>query len=108
MGAGSAPIRTPFSSRSRSYAVGLRRPLLILSAGTKRSRLDVRSPMSVSYIRGLAAAQRSLQRRITTTIPDTSVRWHYQVVLDGISVVAPRAEAARISRLPGVAHVYPA
>jgi Subtilase family len=64
--------------------------------------------MSIAYIRGLAATQRSLQDRIAAELPTDDVRWHYQVVLDGISVVAPRDDATRLSRLPGVARVYPA
>jgi subtilisin family serine protease len=80
----------------------------VLSARSKHTRLDTRSPTSVSYLRGLASTQRTLQRRIAAVVPDASVRWRYQVVLDGMSVVASPADAARLSRLPGVAHVYPA
>ena len=79
-----------------------------LAAATVRHRhLDVRAPASVSYLRTLAAAQRTLASRIVRTIPGSSVRWHYGVVLDGIAVVVPRAEAARLASVPGVAEVYP-
>jgi Subtilase family len=79
----------------------------VLSARTKHARLDVRAPTSVSYLRGLAQAQHGLARRIAAALPDASVRWHYQVVLDGISVVASGTDARRLGRLPGVARVYP-
>ncbi len=80
----------------------------VLAAATTRHRhLDVRAPASVSYLRTLAAAQRSLEGRIVRTIPDARVRWHYGVVLDGIAVVVPRADAARLASMPGVAEVYP-
>ncbi len=79
-----------------------------LAAATTRHRhLDVRAPASVSYLRTLAGAQRSLERRIVRTIPDAKVRWHYGVVLDGIAVVVPRDDAARLASVPGVAEVYP-
>jgi minor extracellular serine protease Vpr len=80
----------------------------VLSARVRHSRLDVRSPTSVSYVRGLAAQQRALERRVATAFPDAGVRWRYHVVLDGVSVVATRRDAARLAQLPGVAHVYPA
>ena len=35
------------------------------------------------------------------------MRWRYQVVLDGLAVVAPEGSAARIAEIPGVASVYP-
>ena len=79
-----------------------------LSAATVRHRhLDVRAPASVSYLRTLATAQRTLASRIVRTIPGSTVRWHYGVVLDGIAVVVPRAEASRLASVPGVAEVYP-
>jgi subtilisin family serine protease len=73
----------------------------------RHRHLDVRAPASVSYLRTLAVAQRTLASRIVRTIPGASVRWHYGVVLDGIAVVVPRAEAARLASVPGVAEVYP-
>ena len=79
-----------------------------LAAATVRHRhLDVRAPASVSYLRTLAAAQRTLASRIVRTIPGATVRWHYGVVLDGIAVVVPRADAGRLASVPGVAEVYP-
>ena len=75
-------------------------------ATTTRARLDVRAPASVTYLRTLAAAQRSLQARITSTIPDSSVRWHYGVVLDGMAVVVPRSQLGRLSSIRG-ATVWP-
>ena len=79
----------------------------LAAAVTRHHRLDVRAPASASYLRTLAAAQRSLEARIVRTIPDAKVRWRYGVVLDGIAVVVPRADAARLASVPGVAEVYP-
>jgi subtilisin family serine protease len=78
----------------------------LAKATTTNHRLDVRAPASVSYLRTLATAQRSLQARITAAIPGTSVRWHYSVVLDGMAVVVPRSQLGRLSSIPG-ATVWP-
>jgi subtilisin family serine protease len=40
-------------------------------------------------------------------VPEASVRWRYRIVANGLAVVLPRAELARVSRLPGVRAVYP-
>ena len=87
-------------------AVAVLRNRRLSAATTPRHRLDVRAPASVSYLRGLAAAQRSLQARIETAIPDAAVRWHYGVVLDGIAVVIPRSQLARLRAFRG-ATVWP-
>ena len=46
------------------------------AATTTKHRLNLRAPASVSYLRTLAAAQRTLQARIVQRIPDASTRWH--------------------------------
>ena len=68
--------------------------------------LDVRAPAAVSYLRRLAAAQRVLQARVTDAVPGARVRWHYDVVLNGIAVVLPRSQLGRLQALPG-ATVWP-
>src|SRR5262245_60048971 len=70
-------------------------------------RLDLRTPTSVDYRRGLAAAQRSLQSRIAQVLPAAKVRWHYSIVLNALAVDLPRSEVKRLSSLPGIARVYP-
>ncbi len=57
--------------------------------------------------RTMAAAQRRVERRIETAIPGARVRWRYQVVANGFAVVLPRSSVSRLSRIPGVATVYP-
>jgi subtilisin family serine protease len=79
---------------------------LLARATTARHRLNVRAPASVSYLRTLASAQRSLQARISAAIPSSRVRWHYGVVLNGIAVVVPRSQLGRLSSVPG-ATVWP-
>ncbi|HEX6789590.1 MAG TPA: S8 family serine peptidase [Gaiellaceae bacterium] len=68
--------------------------------------LNLRAPASVSYLRTLASAQRTLQARIQTAIPQSSVRWHYSVVANGLAVTVPRSDLRRLSEIPG-ATVWP-
>jgi subtilisin family serine protease len=74
----------------------------LAAATTRHRRLDLRTPAAVSYLRTLASAQRTLQSRITTAIPAASIRWRYSVVLDGLAVVVPSSDLARLRRLPGI------
>ena len=73
---------------------------------TTRHRLNVRATASVSYLRTLASAQRTLQARIESSIPDAQVRWRYGVVLNGMAVVVPRSKLSVLASLPG-ATVWP-
>jgi len=82
-------------------------PRRTLSAHGKRSPLNLRTPASRSYVRTLAAAQRSLQSRIATDLPGVRFGWRYSVVLNGFSVSLPRTEVDRLASVPGVAKVWP-
>ena len=79
----------------------------LFAATTTRNRLDFRAPASVSYLRGLAAAQRRLEARVTRAVPGSFVRWSYGVVVNGFALVLPADAEARVAALPGVARVYP-
>jgi subtilisin family serine protease len=79
----------------------------VLTARARAQRLDLRSPSSLDYMRSLAAAQRTLAARIVRTIPAARITWRYQVVLDGLAVLVPRAQLGRLSSVPGVAKVWP-
>ncbi len=69
-------------------------------------QLNLRAPAAVSYLRVLASAQRSLQARLLQAVPEAQVRWHYGVVVDGMAVVVPRSQLARLRSLRG-ATVWP-
>lgn len=112
-GGTAAPPRA--SARLVEVVVTLPRPSLAeavrrdrtLAATTRRSHsLAVRAPAAVSYLRTLAAAQRTLAARLAGAVPAAHVRWHYGVALDGISVVLPHADLPRLRALPG-ATVWP-
>jgi subtilisin family serine protease len=102
---GTVELVVRFAAPSLAYATRASRALA--AATTRHHHLDVRAPASVSYLRTLAAAQRTLASRIVRTIPGARVRWHYGVVLDGMAVVVPRGEASRLAAVSGVAEVYP-
>ena len=112
---GSAAASPRPSGRLVEVVVTLPRPSLAaaiahsrtLAAAARRSHsVSVRAPAAISYLRTLAAAQRTLAARLAVTIPTARVNWHYGVALDGVSVVLPASELARLRALPG-ATVWP-
>ncbi|HEX4325075.1 MAG TPA: S8 family serine peptidase, partial [Gaiellaceae bacterium] len=90
-----------------SLATAIGHDRTLATAATRHSHsLAVRAPAAVFYLRTLAAAQRTLGARLAVAIPAARVRLHYGVALDGVSVVLPSAEVARLRTLPG-ATVWP-
>src|SRR6476646_1924269 len=78
----------------------------VLTVRVRTARLDLASPLSAGYLRSLATAQRQLTARITATISQSSVTWHYQIVLNGLAVSLPSADLAKLAATPGVAKVW--
>jgi subtilisin family serine protease len=89
-----------------SLAVEVAHDRTLASAARRSHSLSVRAPAAVSYLRTLAAGQRALASRLAESIPSARVRWHYGVALDGVSVVLPASDVARLRALPG-ATVWP-
>ncbi len=87
-------------------AVEVRRDRTLATVARRRHSLAVRAPAAVSYLRTLAAAQRTLAARLAVAVPAARIRWHYGVALDGVSVVLPSAELPSLRELPG-ATVWP-
>jgi subtilisin family serine protease len=83
-------------------AEAIQRDRQLARAAATNRRLNLRAPASVSYLRTLATAQRTLQARITAAIPGATVRWRYGVVLNGLAVALPRSQLARLGELPGM------
>jgi subtilisin family serine protease len=78
-----------------------------LAAAARRSHsISIRTPAAVSYLRTLATAQHALSARLAVSVPAARVRWHYGVALDGVSVVLPASDLARLRAIPG-ATVWP-
>jgi subtilisin family serine protease len=112
---GSAASPRPADAKLVEVVVTLPRPPLAvevarnrtLAAAAHRSRsVDLRSPAAVSYLRTLAAGQRTLAARLAVAVPAARVRWHYGVALDGVSVLLPASDLARLRAVPG-ATVWP-
>jgi subtilisin family serine protease len=55
--------------------------------------------------REIGREQAKLVTEIRRAVPTATIRWRYQVVLNGLAVVAPADAAARIAALPGVSDV---
>jgi subtilisin family serine protease len=89
-----------------SLAVEVARDRTLAAAAKRRHSLAVGAPAAVSYLRTLATAQRTLAARLSLAIPAARIRWHYGVALDGVSVILPSSDLARLSALPG-ATVWP-
>ena len=53
----------------------------------------------------LRREQRETVARIREAVPQARIRWRYQVVLNGLAVVAPQDEVARLASVPGVRDV---
>lgn len=105
-GAGTDLVEVVVTLPQPSLSQAILRDRGLAARATTRHRLNVRAPASVSYLRTLASAQRTLQSRIESSIPEARVRWRYGVVLNGIAVVVPRSQLATLASLPG-ATVWP-
>jgi subtilisin family serine protease len=107
-GGSAAPL--PPAGKLVEVVVTLPRPALAVAVGhdrtlataaLRRHSVDVRAPAAASYLRTLAAAQRTLAARLAVAVPEARVRWHYGVALDGVSVLLPASELARLRAVPG-------
>ena len=57
--------------------------------------------------RTLATSQAAVAGRIEGALPDARIRWRYKLVANGMAIVVPRSQLARLTSLPGIARVYP-
>jgi subtilisin family serine protease len=89
-----------------SLAVEIANNRRLAAAAFRNHSVAVRTPAAVSYLRTLAAGQRTLAARLADSLPAARVNWHYGVALDGVSVVLPASELARLRAIPG-ATVWP-
>jgi subtilisin family serine protease len=72
----------------------------------ERRSFSLRAARSASYLRSLGAAQQAFAARLATQVPDAHIYWHYDVALDGVSVLLPASQLPRLSAMPG-ATVWP-
>ena len=85
-------------SRSRALA---------FSSFVRPHRLLLTAPSSRAYLARLRTARRAVESRIRGTIPSATVRWTYDITLNGFAVVVPRGQVERLARVAGVARVWP-
>jgi subtilisin family serine protease len=52
------------------------------------------------------AEQRAFRRELASKLPSAHVHWRYRLVVNGYSVVLPKAEVSELGALPGVRDVY--
>lgn len=71
-----------------------------------RRSLNVHAAQSLSYLHSLASMQDEFAARLAVRVPDARVAWHYDVALDGVSVVLPASQLPRLRAMPG-ATVWP-
>ena len=84
-----------------SLAAEIGRNRMLASAAGRRHSVDVAAPAAGSYLRTLAAAQRTFSALLAIDIPAARVHWRYGVALNGVSVVLPPSELARLRAMPG-------
>ena len=97
LGAASAAAPQPARPSLVELVVLLQKPSAAAATG------DSRGP----YLASLARGQDAFASRLERAVPGARVRWRYEVVLDGLAVVAPAGSARLIAALPGVESVTP-
>ena len=87
-------------------ALAVTRDPALAATALRRRSVNVRAPAAVSYVRSLAVAQQAFAARLAIDVPAARINWHYDVALDGVSVVVPASQVPRLSAMPG-ATVWP-
>ncbi len=72
-----------------------------------RSRLELASPSSVSYLQSLDREQSVVAARIARAIPGARVRWRYAITINALAVVLPKNDLGALSRVSGIDEVWP-
>jgi subtilisin family serine protease len=76
-----------------------------LNTRAKARRLDLGSPTSRAYLAEIERSQARVEAAIARALPSARVRWRYRIVLNGLAVVVPARDMARLARVPGVRRV---
>ena len=101
--AGAVPQRHDSPGNPVEVIVTLEQPAL---ARVAPARL-LAAPSSRSYLRELASNQRAVEARLREDLSALTVRRRYSVVVNGLDVIVPSDELARLESTDGVARVYP-
>jgi subtilisin family serine protease len=60
-----------------------------------------------AYGQELAAAQAQAVRNLRAAIPTVQIAWRYRIVADGFALVVPTKDVGRLTKVPGIAKVWP-
>ncbi len=59
------------------------------------------------YGRALVVAQARARAHLLAAIPSTQIVYRYRIVADGFALVVPTRDVARLTKIPGIAAVWP-
>ena len=65
------------------------------------------SSRDVAYGRSLARAQARAAKNLESAIPNAQIVYRYRVVADGFAIVVPTADVSGLTKIPGIAKVWP-
>jgi len=96
-----AALALPLAGSAATRATGSEGPSVELVALLDGKPLAERPHAAAEIER----EQARVAARIGAAVPGARIRWRYQLVLNGLAVVAPAEAAARIAAIPGVREV---
>jgi subtilisin family serine protease len=110
-------LASPAQARNVELVVTLKTPALAEAFTHQRTlafssfasphRLLLTAPASRTYVAQLERSHRLVSDRIRGAIPAARMHWQYSVVLNGFAIVVPEDRVDRLTRVPGVARVWP-
>jgi subtilisin family serine protease len=65
------------------------------------------SARDITYGRSLVRAQARAARNLFAEIPSAQIVYRYRIVADGFAIVVPTADVQELTRIPGIAKVWP-
>ena len=72
---------------------------------TGAQKLDAKSAASVSYLSYLESKQQAFSAEVGRVAPQAEVTYNYTVALNGVAMIVPASDVAKIANLPGVERV---
>jgi hypothetical protein len=72
---------------------------------TGAQKLDAESAASVSYLSYLESKQQAFGAEVARVAPQAEVTYNYTAALNGVAMIVPASDVAKIANLPGVERV---
>ncbi len=73
---------------------------------TGRPKLDASASESQNYLAYLQGKQKAFETQLVKALPSVRVLHHYQVTINGLSLVLPASQVQALAKMPGVEAVY--